>query len=807
MSERENRPEESIPIPDVLPAVALKDVVLFPYVMIQLSIGRPRSVAAVDVAAASDRLFLVLTQKDPTQENPTPDDLYRIGTVVAITRMVKLPDGSMRILVQGVSRAQVEYFVEEDPFFRVRITRLEEPVTDRNDLEVEAFMRTVRANLEKVVELGKQISPEVMLIASQLEDGARLADLVASNLNLKPADAQKVLEAMDAKQRLRIVNEFLEHEIALLEVQRQIASQVQGEMDKTQREYVLRQQLKQIQKQLGETDDVEAEIARYQEMMEKKKLSEEAKAEAEKQLRRLRITSPESAEASVIRTYLDWLLGLPWGIYSEDNLDLENAQQVLDQDHYDLEKIKQRIIEFLAVRKLKPEGKGPILCFVGPPGVGKTSLGRSIARALGRKFVRISLGGVHDEAEIRGHRRTYVGALPGRIIQGINQAGTANPVFMLDEIDKIGADFRGDPSAALLEVLDPEQNSSFRDHYLDVAFDLSRVLFIATANVTETIHPAFLDRMEVLRLSGYTEEEKLHIAFRHLIPKQLEENGLPPEAVVFTKKGVQFLISRYTREAGLRNLEREIGAICRKVATKLAQGKPVRVRVTPRQVEKFLGPVKFLPETQLRDHQVGVATGLAWTPVGGDILHVEALALPGKGELRLTGHLGEVMKESAQAAASYLRANAATFGIPPEFFENHSFHVHVPAGAIPKDGPSAGITVLAALASVASGRPVRRDLAMTGEITLRGQILPVGGIKEKLLAALRAGIFEVCIPKENQRDLTELPPPLRRKLTVHLVEEAGEVLKLALLPRPEAPQVPVAAPATEASQPGAESTP
>ena len=787
MSERENRPEETIPIPDVLPAVALKDVVLFPYVMIQLSIGRPRSVAAVDVAAASDRLFLVLTQKDPTQENPTPDDLYRIGTVVAITRMVKLPDGSMRILVQGVSRAQVEYFVEEDPFFRVRITRLEEPATDRNDLEVEAFMRTVRANLEKVAELGKQISPEVMLIASQLEDGARLADLVASNLNLKPADAQKVLEAMDVKKRLRIVNEFLEHEIALLEVQRQIASQVQGEMDKTQREYVLRQQLKQIQKQLGETDDVEAEIARYQEIMEKKRLSEEAKAEAEKQLRRLRITSPESAEAAVIRTYLDWLLGLPWGIYSEDNLDLANARAVLDEDHYDLEKIKQRILEFLAVRKLKPDGKGPILCFVGPPGVGKTSLGRSIARALGRKFVRISLGGVHDEAEIRGHRRTYVGALPGRIIQGINQAGTANPVFMLDEIDKIGADFRGDPSAALLEVLDPEQNHAFRDHYLDVAFDLSRVLFIATANVTETIHPAFLDRMEVLRLSGYTEEEKLAIAFRHLIPKQLSENGLAPEHITFTKKGVRFLITHYTREAGLRNLEREIGAICRKVATRLAEGKHARVRVTPKRVEKFLGPVRFLPEVQLAEHQVGVATGLAWTPVGGDILHVEALALPGKGELRLTGHLGEVMKESAQAAASYLRANAAKLGIPQEYLENHSFHVHVPAGAIPKDGPSAGITVLAALASVASGRPVRRDLAMTGEITLRGQILPVGGIKEKLLAALRAGITEVCLPKENTRDLQELPRELRRKLQVHFVENALQVLELALLPKGNKP--------------------
>ncbi len=782
MSEKSPRPEETIAIPDVLPAVALKDVVLFPYVMIQLSIGRPRSVAAVDVAAAADRLFLVLTQKDPTQENPSPNDLFHLGTVVAITRMVKLPDGSMRILVQGVSRARVEYFVEEDPFLRVRITRLDEPATDHSDLEVEAFMRTVRANLEKVVELGKHISPEVMLIAAQLEDGARLADLVASNLNLKASDAQRVLEAMDVKERLRIVNEFLEHEIALLEVQRQIASQVQGEMDKTQREYVLRQQLKQIQKQLGETDDVEAEIAGYQEMLEKKKLSEEARQEAEKQIRRLRITSPESAEAAVIRTYLDWLLGLPWGLYSEDNLDLANARSVLDEDHYDLEKVKERIVEFLAVRKLKPEGKGPILCFVGPPGVGKTSLGRSIARALGRTFVRVSLGGVHDEAEIRGHRRTYVGALPGRIIQGINHAGTANPVFMLDEIDKIGADFRGDPSAALLEVLDPEQNVAFRDHYLDVAFDLSRVLFIATANVTETVHPAFLDRMEVLRLSGYTEEEKVHIAFRHLIPKQLQENGLSPQHLRFTKPGVRFLISHYTREAGLRNLEREIAAICRKVATRLAQGKPARLRVTPRKVEKLLGPVRFLPETQLREHQVGVATGLAWTPVGGDLLHVEALALPGKGDLRLTGHLGEVMKESAQAAASYLRAHAQKLGIPQEYFDNHSFHVHVPAGAIPKDGPSAGITVLAALASVASGRPVRRDVAVTGEITLRGQILPVGGIKEKLLAALRAGITEVCLPKENARDLQELPANLRRRFSFHLVDNAFQVLELVLLP-------------------------
>ncbi|MFI5143771.1 MAG: endopeptidase La, partial [Thermoanaerobaculales bacterium] len=643
------------------------------------------------------------------------------------------------------------------------------------------------ANLEKVVELGKSISPEVMLIASSLDDGARLADLVASNLTVKPEEAQTVLETMDLKERLRKVNEFLEHEIALLEVQKQITSQVQGEMDKSQREYLLRQQLKAIQKELGDSDDVDQEVERYRELVSAKQLSEEANAEVDKQLRRLRSTHPESAEASVIRTYLDWLTGLPWNAFSADDLDLDHARTVLDEDHYDLDKIKQRIVEFLAVRKLKPDSKGPILCFVGPPGVGKTSLGRSIARALGRKFVRISLGGVHDEAEIRGHRRTYVGALPGRILQGINQAATSNPVFMLDEIDKIGADFRGDPSAALLEVLDPEQNFSFRDHYLDVAYDLSKVLFIATGNVTETIHPAFLDRMEVITLSGYTEEEKVHIARQHLIPKQVKENGLTSERVRFRESGLRFIIDRYTREAGLRNLEREIGAVCRKVAVQAAEGNSSRVTVTPAAAERFLGVVRFLPEERLREDRVGVATGLAWTPVGGDILHVEALALPGKSELRLTGHLGEVMKESAQAALSFLRAHAEEFGIPPAYFDEHSFHVHIPAGAIPKDGPSAGVTVLSALASAASGRAVRRDLAMTGEITLRGEVLPVGGIKEKVLAALRAGIDEVCLPRENQRDLAELPASARAALRPHLVSTAKQALELALL-APALPQ-------------------
>jgi len=785
MTEKENNsarphPEEAISIPDVVPAMALKDTVLFPFVMVPLSVGRQRSVAAVDQALAESRLILLLGQKNPTAEEPSSDELYKIGTVAAIVRMIKLPDERIRILVQGLARARVEYFIHEEPFLRARIARVEEPPTDPHDLETEAFIRTIRANLEKVSELGKSLSPEVMLIASTLEDGARLADLVASNLNLKMADAQRVLEASHLLTRLKIVAELLEREVALLEVQRQISSQVQGEMDKSHREFLLRQQLRTIQRELGESDDVEREAQRYQEAIEAKQLSPEAREEAQKQIKRLRSANPESAEAGVIRTYLDWLTGLPWGIFSEDNLDLAHARRVLDEDHYNLEKIKMRLLEFLAVRSLKADSKGPILCFVGPPGVGKTSLGKSMARALGRKFVRLSLGGVRDEAEIRGHRRTYVGALPGRIIQGINQAGTSNPVFMLDEIDKLGADYRGDPAAALLEVLDPEQNFAFRDHYLDVAYDLSRVLFVATANITEPIHPAFLDRMEVIRLSGYTEEEKIAIARRHLIPKQLAENGLPPGHVTFTHNGLVHLVRAYTREAGLRNLEREIGAVCRKGAMRLAQGRKGRVRVTPRTVEKLLGPVRFLPDSQLSEDRVGVATGLAWTSVGGDVLHVEALALPGKGELRLTGHLGEVMKESAQAALSYLRSRAQQLAIPPSFFDDRSLHVHVPAGAIPKDGPSAGVTLLCAMASAASGRPVRRDLAMTGEITLRGEILPVGGIKEKVLAALRAGIREVCLPLANQRELVELPASVRRQVHFHFAREAGEVLAIAL---------------------------
>jgi len=788
MSEQPGAPTEpateAVTIPDVLPAMALKDVVLFPFVMVPLSVGRERSVAAVDQALAESRLVLLLAQRDPEAEDPGADDLHRIGTVAGIVRMIKLPDDRIRVLVQGLARARVEYFVDDDSALRARVTRIPEPVPEPGDLEVEAFVRSLREGFEKAAELGKSISPEVALIAASLTDPARLADLVVSNLGVKVELAQQVLEAFELKERLRLANDALEHELALLNVQREISSQVQGEMDKSHREYLLRQQLRAIQRELGESDDLDREVERYQEALDERGVSEEARAEAEKQLRRLRLTSSESAEASVIRTYLDWLTGLPWGRQSEDNLDLAHARAVLDEDHWDLDEVKQRIVEFLAVRRLKPDGKGPILCFVGPPGVGKTSLGRSIARAMGRTFSRISLGGVHDEAEVRGHRRTYVGAMPGRIVQGINQAGTSNPVFVLDEIDKIGADYRGDPSSALLEVLDPEQNSTFRDHYLGVAYDLSRVLFIATANVTETVQPAFLDRMEVIRLSGYTEEEKLHIARRHLVPRQLQQNGLAEIPLAFTDASLTHLVRSYTREAGLRNLEREIGALCRKVAVAVAEGRPRPSRITPRAVERLLGPVRFLPDERLADDRIGVATGLAWTPVGGDVLHVEALVLPGKGELRLTGHLGEVMKESAQAALSFLRANADHLQIPPGFFDANSLHVHVPAGAIPKDGPSAGVTMLCALASAASRRRLRRDLAMTGEITLRGEILPVGGIKEKVLAALRAGIVDVCLPAGNRRDLPSLPAAARRRLLVHWIATAEEALEAALLPAP-----------------------
>jgi ATP-dependent Lon protease len=776
-----DQPDEAIKIPDVLPVLPLKDTVIFPYIILPLSVGRDKSVVAVDRALAESRVIMLVAQRDGAMDNPGEADLYSVGTAAVIMRMLKLPDGRIRILVQGLARAKIEHISQIDPYLQAKIERIEEPPAGERSLEIEALVRSVKESLDRAVTLGKGISPEVMVIAANLEDAGRLADLAASNLDLKPDEAQEILETIHPVERLKKVNDLLAREIQVLTMQQEISSQARGEMDRSQREYFLRQQLKAIQQELGEGEELSEEIANYRKLAVDKKLSDEAKEELERQVKRLERSHPESAETQIIRTYLDWLTALPWQTYSDDNLELDHAQQVLDEDHYDLEKVKERILEYLAVRKLKQDTRGPILCFVGPPGVGKTSLGRSIARSLGRQFVRISLGGVRDEAEIRGHRRTYVGALPGRIVQGIRQAGTSNPVFVLDEIDKIGADFRGDPSSALLEVLDPEQNFSFVDHYLGLSYDLSKVMFIATANLLEPVQPAFLDRMEVIRLSGYTEEEKLRIARAHLIPKQLKENGIDETWIDFADDGIQQIISGYTKEAGLRNLEREFAAICRKVAVSVARGREGQTVIDAAKVEELLGPRKHFSEELLDRDRVGVATGLAWTAVGGDLLFIEVVAVPGKGQLLLTGQLGDVMKESAQAALSYARAYSGTHGMAEDYFSKHDIHVHVPAGSIPKDGPSAGITIGSAILSVLTNRPINRRVAMTGEITLRGDVLPIGGLKEKVLAAKLAGIHTVIVPKLNRRDLIEIPETIKKDLTFHFVDHMDEVLKIALL--------------------------
>jgi ATP-dependent Lon protease len=795
--------DEAIKIPDVLPVLPLKDTVVFPYIILPLSVGRDKSVLAVDRALSESRVIMLVAQRDAAVDNPGEADLFEIGTAAVIMRMLKLPDGRIRILVQGLSRARVQHISQVEPYLQAKIERIDEPQPAAPSMEVEALVRSVKESMDRAVTLGKGISAEVMVIAANLEDAGRLADLCASNLELKLAEAETILETIDPIERLRKVSDLLVREIQVLTMQQEISSQARGEIDRSQREYFLRQQLKAIQTELGEGEELSEEIAGYRRAAEEKKIPDEAREELERQIRRLERSHPESAETQIIRTYLDWLTALPWETLSEDDLDLDHAQTVLDEDHYDLEKIKERILEYLAVRKLKPDTRGPILCFVGPPGVGKTSLGRSIARSLGRKFVRISLGGVRDEAEIRGHRRTYVGALPGRIVQGIRQAGTSNPVFVLDEIDKIGADFRGDPSSALLEVLDPEQNFSFVDHYLGINYDLSRVMFIATANMLEPIQPAFLDRMEVIRLTGYTQEEKVRIARLHLIPKQLRENGLTEEQILFTEAAIREVISGYTKEAGLRNLERELGAICRKVAVKVARGETAVQEIDPAKVEAFLGVRKHFAEELLNRDRVGVATGLAWTAVGGDLLFIEVVAVPGKGQLLLTGQLGDVMKESAQAAVSYARSWAGTHGIADDFFGKHDLHVHVPAGSIPKDGPSAGITIGTAILSVLTAKPVNRRVAMTGEITLRGDVLPIGGLKEKVLAAKLAGIHTMIVPKLNRRDLTEIPVTITEGLTFHFVDHMDDVLKLALIdetPAAEATAAP-GAPAGVDSEP------
>ncbi len=778
--DEEQKIDKEIVIPDSLPVLPVRDIVVFPYMILPLFVGREMSIKAIEHSLSTHRMVLLLTQKDLTIENPSPDDLYSTGTVVLVMRMLKLPDGRVKILVQGLSKARALSFSQKEPFFTAYIEKIDEQKYEKLTIENEALLRNAKGQLEKVVSLGKSVLPDVMGVIENIEDPGRLADLVASNIGLKTDQSQEILEIADPVRRLKRVSELLAREIELLTVQQKIQSEARGEIDKTQREYFLREQLKAIQKELGDIDERAEEIKEFRKKIEEAKMPEKVMKEAEKQLKRLEKMHPDSAEAATVRTYLDWLVELPWAKATTDKLDIKAAEQVLNEDHYDLEKVKERILEYLSVRKLKEKMKGPILCFIGPPGVGKTSLGKSIARALGREFVRMSLGGVRDEAEIRGHRRTYVGALPGRIVQGIKTAGTNNPVFMLDEIDKIGMDFRGDPSSALLEVLDPEQNFSFADHYLAVPFDLSNVMFITTGNLADTIPGPLRDRMEVIYLSGYTTEEKRGIAKNYLIPKQLEEHGISGKVLKITDPGLLSVISQYTREAGVRNLEREIANLCRKVAKKIAEGKDKFFVITAQNVNKYLGVPKFLPEEEIEKDEIGVSTGLAWTETGGDIIYVEATTMKGKGNLTLTGQLGDVMKESAQAALSYVRSKANKLNIKDEVFSKSDIHIHVPAGAIPKDGPSAGITMATAIASALTGMPVNKGVAMTGEVTLRGRVLPIGGLKEKALAAKRMGINNVIIPKRNKKDLDDIPKYIKKDMKFIFAETMDDVLKTAL---------------------------
>jgi ATP-dependent Lon protease len=772
--------EQQLQIPDDLPLLPLRDIVIYPYMIVPLFVSREKSIRAVDEALGEHRMILLTCQKDLDKEEPTQDDLYNVGTVAVIMRMLKLPDGRIRILVQGVSRAKIESVTGGGDCLHARLQVMAEVLGPERSLEVEALMRNVRASMEKAASLGKNISPEVMAIIANLDDAGRLADLSASNLELKVEDAQSVLEIADTTARLRRVNELLNKEIEVLTVQQEINTQARADIDRSQREFYLRQQMKAIQTELGEGNELAEEIQQFREKIEAAKMPKPAEEDALRQLKKLERMHPDAAETATLRNWMEIITDLPWSRSSRDNLDLHKAEKILNEDHYGIQKVKERILEALAVRKLKERPKGPILCLVGPPGVGKTSLGRSIARALGRKFIRLSLGGVHDEAEIRGHRRTYVGAMPGRIIQSVQQAGTNNPLIMLDEIDKVGADFRGDPSSALLEVLDPEQNNSFRDNYLGVTFDLSNVIFMTTANVLDTVQSALRDRMEVIRLAGYTEEEKLEIARRHLLPKQMDENGITARDLNISRTALTAMIQRYTHEAGLRQLEREIGSICRKVARRMGEGHKGAVRVSVNNVHEFLGPPKIIPEEVLKKDQIGVATGLAWTAVGGDVLFVEALRMKGKGSLVLTGQLGEVMRESAQAAYSYAKSRARELQIDPDDFSNFDMHIHIPEGAIPKDGPSAGITLATALVSALSERPVRKDVAMTGEITLRGNVLPVGGVKEKVLAARRARVTKIILPAQNRRDLDEVPKELFKDIRFVFVDNMRQVFREAL---------------------------
>jgi ATP-dependent Lon protease len=771
-------------IPDELPMLAVRDVVVFPNMVLPLFVGRESSVLAIEAALAEDRLIFLATQKDQTVENPEPEEIYTVGTVSLILRMLKLPDGRLKILVQGKSKAIIQEYIQERPHFQVGIEVLPETTVSEISPEAEALMRNAREMSERILTLKGIMSPDLLAILESIEDPGHLADLVAANLRLKIEEAQMVLEEMDPIRSLIRVNDFLRKEMEVSAIQAKIQNQAREEMDRTQREYFLREQLRAIKKELGDLDETGKEMEDYRLKINRARMPKEAEEEALKQLSRLEQMHPDAAESSIVRTYLDWLVSLPWSKSTRDKLEVKEAKAILDEDHFNLEKVKDRILEYLSVRKLNKKMKGPILCFVGPPGVGKTSLGQSIARALGRKFVRISLGGMRDEAEIRGHRRTYIGALPGRIIQGIKNAGSNNPVFILDEVDKIGMDFRGDPAAALLEVLDPEQNFSFSDHYLNVHFDLSKVMFITTANLVDPIPSALKDRMEIIRLAGYTEDEKLEIVRRHLLPRQLKENGLRPKDFKISNEVIKQVIMKYTQEAGLRNLEREIGSLCRKVARRIAEGEKGPFAVTRGNLHLYLGPPRYLPDGEVEKDEVGVATGLAWTQVGGETLAVEASLMKGKGQLTLTGQLGDVMKESGQAALSYARSRADRLNLAPDFYEKLDIHIHVPAGATPKDGPSAGVTMATALVSALTQIPVRRDVAMTGEVTLRGKVLPIGGLKEKAIAALRARVAKVIIPAANKKDLVEIPKNVKRRLKFVPVNDMDEVLNEALLQSP-----------------------
>jgi len=779
-----------VDIPATMPLMPVRDVVIFTDMVLPLFIGRERSIKAVEKAMMGNRLLFLSTQKDPSVEDPTSTDIYRVGTICRILKILKLPDGHFKVLVQGLEKGHIRRFMPQKDFFNVKVDVVKDAPFEKIELEHQALMRNIRENCEKILTIRGEYSSEIGILLEEIEDPGKLADLVSSNLKLKIEEAQSLLEAFDPVERLNKVNDFLTREVELSMMQAKIQSNVRNEISKSQRDYFLREQVRAINKELGEFDDKLEEIAEYKKLLKKAKLPAEVSKEADKQLRRLEQMHPDSSEASVIRTYLDWILELPWGKLTEDKIDIVEAKKILDTHHYGLEKIKDRILEYLSVRKLNPQKKGQILCFVGPPGVGKTSLGQAIAKAMNRKFFRMSLGGIRDEAEIRGHRRTYIGALPGRILQGLKQCGSSNPVFMMDEIDKIGSDFRGDPSSALLEALDPEQNTNFSDHYLNLSYDLSSVMFILTANVIDTIPSALLDRMEVINLSGYTLEEKTAIAHAFLLPRQIQDNGLKDADISISPGALQQIIEVHTYESGLRNLERELGTICRKLARKIAENEKGPFHISQNNLHQFLGPPKFLPEMDQEESQVGLSTGLAWTSVGGEVLYIEATLLDGKGELIITGQIGEVMQESARAVVTYARSHGKKFGIGKDYFENRDIHIHVPAGAIPKDGPSAGIAMATALISAIVNRPVDTEVAMTGEITLRGRVLPIGGLREKSLGALRAGIKKIIIPEKNRQDLSEIPKNVKRKIKFLPVSSIDEAIAIAIGENLRAPATP-----------------